>query len=779
MGLKQVKFIDWFQTRFPQAARSIPNHEGSRFDSVFIDVNCILHPAMRTAKNETQFVKKLFSILDRLLAQFIPNRVCYLSVDGPAPAAKLLTQKARRATKNASKKSDHMSTIQITPGCPFMARLEQYLSYYTVRYLQHRRELGISPDLKFVIDHSNNPGEGESKIIENIVQQAGNIRGRPCAVVTMDSDAVIQAIALGIPNMYVIRKDQPGNPALAVSIDRFLQALESYFPGESDKARLDFCALCLFRGNDYLRGLAVGLEKLWRAYVYTKLVDPVIQERGSLRFLIDTESKTFDLLFLKQLILNSYKNPSALSLAATLVQDRLQKQSQQQQTATSSPSTIAGSEAYRNRASGELEDDEDDQDDQDASNRSDDESSSADDSDSGSDEESSNSSALVEDESEDELDALTYSVKKFLTGVLWNLEMYCSGTCPDVSFTYEFQHSPPRRALVNFVDATAQIKQYARLLPSATRAVTGVAVTDKKYLHPLVCALILLPAEAGKKYLPQSIVAVHTQIVPQESKYLTQEEMEVIDEKVRVLIEILAASAKSHDIEIAKELSALYETRSPYIWTRLRVVNPQARPTVMPVSPNVVINQLSLDAASNSTTGTGTGGQDGSSTSTSSLLMFSDLVPQPDIKCTMVKIPPRVPLDRSSSISDSKSDLGVSFVLWPAVRYYSARTFAAPKLAILLRAEQTLQTADKQSIEFYSNSGSGNRDSNNRNRNNISNQTTKARCRYLTEIKYQQGVGQERVVLVKVIVKGKGKVKAEAGIRRAWQALKALRVKGG
>jgi hypothetical protein len=42
-----------------------------------------------------------------------------------------------------------------------MLRLERYLSYYTVRYLQHRRSQGISPDLKFVIDHSNNPGEGE------------------------------------------------------------------------------------------------------------------------------------------------------------------------------------------------------------------------------------------------------------------------------------------------------------------------------------------------------------------------------------------------------------------------------------------------------------------------------------------------------------------------------------------------------------------------------------------------------------------------------------------
>lgn len=99
MGLKEVKFIDWFKGKFPNAARVVARHEGAHFDSVFIDVNCILHPAMRAAKNEAQFVKKLYTILDKTLSQFIPDRICYLSVDGPAPLAKLLTQKARRASK--------------------------------------------------------------------------------------------------------------------------------------------------------------------------------------------------------------------------------------------------------------------------------------------------------------------------------------------------------------------------------------------------------------------------------------------------------------------------------------------------------------------------------------------------------------------------------------------------------------------------------------------------------------------------------------------------------
>ncbi|KAF9910109.1 hypothetical protein EC991_007241 [Linnemannia zychae] len=99
MGLKEVKFFDWFRGKFPLATQVVARHQGAHFDSVFIDVNCILHPAMRAAKNESMFVKKLYTILDRTLAQFVPDRICYLSVDGPAPLAKLLTQKARRASK--------------------------------------------------------------------------------------------------------------------------------------------------------------------------------------------------------------------------------------------------------------------------------------------------------------------------------------------------------------------------------------------------------------------------------------------------------------------------------------------------------------------------------------------------------------------------------------------------------------------------------------------------------------------------------------------------------
>ncbi|KAG0005253.1 hypothetical protein BGZ80_009243 [Entomortierella chlamydospora] len=633
MGLKQVKFIDWFQSKFSMSVRSVPNQEGSHFDSVFIDINCLIHPSVRAASNEAMFVKKLFSILDKLLAQFIPSRICYLSVDGPAPIAKILTQKARRAAKG-SKPRKGMSTLQITPGCPFMARLEHYLSYYSVRYLQHRQQLGISPDLKFVIDHSNNPGEGENKIIENIVQQASNIRGRPCAIIAMDSDAIIQAIALGIPNIYVIRKDSPANPAIVISIDKFMRTLEEIFPGESNRVRLDFCALCLFRGNDYLRGLHVSLEKLWTSYLFTKLIDPEIKQRGALRFLIDSDYKTFDLFFLRKLILNSYKDPRQLQqtlqeaqesnpILPSLVTNKLGNLEIKNEGDTDSPDenkSDSETEGDSELTSKEEEDDDDEEDEEDEEEEEE------------------------EEEDDDDMEAKDYSMKKFLAGVLWNIEMYCSGTCPDISFCYEYQCGPPRKAVVTYVDSVAQTKRHSTLLPSTTNGILSVARSDKKYLHPLVCGLILLPLETGSAYLPKSISPFHSQIVSSESEHPTQDEMEAIDLKVSGLIEILESSGKGNDAVIAKELSGLYMTRPPYIWTRVRVVNPNSKPIAMPVSPNVIIDQLN-------DTKTADAGK--TSAATTTLHKFSALQEQPDIKCNMVRVPPNV-VQTQSSESNAK-----------------------------------------------------------------------------------------------------------------------------
>ncbi|KAF9910108.1 hypothetical protein EC991_007240 [Linnemannia zychae] len=500
-----------------------------------------------------------------------------------------------------------MSTLQVTPGCPFMLRLEQYLSYYTVRYLQHRRSQGISPDLKFVIDHSNNPGEGESKIIENVVQQASNIRGRPCAILSMDSDAIIQAITLGMPNIFVVRKDSPQNPIFVVSIDKFMRSLEGMFPGESNRTRLDFCALCLFRGNDYLRGLYVGLERLWLAYLYTRLVDPAIQTRGPAKYLIDADLKTFDLFFLKQLILNSYKDNNTLKAPESLA-PRLTQQQQQAPASRDSEDTT-DQEEYENTSDMESEDGDGSSEDETGGNV-----------------DGTGSGSETEDIADQE--NKSYSVKDYLEGVLWNLEMYCSGVCPDVSFTYKFRTAPPRRAIVTYVDMIAQRKPYQTLSPISTKKLVGVVRSEKTYLHPLVCAMVLLPIDRAAAYLPESMALVQSSIVPSDPKSLSYEEIMIIEETVHGVIKVLANSDKSQDVKVSQELYDLYNNRSPYIWTRVRAVKPRSPKTTIPLSPSVIIDALealSISAESKSASQQG---------------RFVDLEHQQDIICTLTKIPP-------------------------------------------------------------------------------------------------------------------------------------------
>ncbi|KAF9217481.1 hypothetical protein CPC16_009029 [Podila verticillata] len=603
MGIKQVKFSDWFLRRFPHVGQVVHGGQSIKFDSVFIDVNCILHPALRSSKTETAFVKKFFRILDSLLEQFVPGRICYLSIDGPAPLAKMLTQKARRLSKSGSK-SKGMSSLQATPGCPFMTRVEHYLSYYTVRYLQQRRNQGISPDLKFVIDHSNNPGEGESKIIENIVLQAANIRERPCAIVSMDSDAILQAIALGMPNIHVVRKDGPA-PGTVLSIDKFMHALEQIFPGESNRVRLDFCAICLFRGNDYLRGMAVGLEKLWKAYLYTKLADTLIQSR-KFKFLIDTDFRTFDLFFLRQLMMNSEKHPSKLYLKSAQI-----------------GATEPVDEVWVDRAIAVEKEDEYglESDKESVDDRSDNDTNS----DAGSSESDSEPGILEsEDKEDDELDVKSYSVHEYLVGILWNLEMYCSGKCPDVAYVYEFQYGPPRRAISEYVTALAQVKATQDLTPTSTGKIVRSAKTDRQYLHPLVCALVLIPATIGSPYLPVSVAQIHQNVVSAHRRYLTFDEMEQVDTEIKATLVHLRHSKAHEDKIAAEEVSALYLTRQPYIWTRVRVLHQNRAPAIMPQSPTIILAQLNP-----------TGQVDGNSKP------FLNLQSQPDIIRNAVKgLPP-------------------------------------------------------------------------------------------------------------------------------------------
>jgi hypothetical protein len=138
-----------------------------------------------------------------------------------------------------------------------------------------------------------------------------------------------------------------------------------------------------------------------------------------------------------------------------------------------------------------------------------------------------------------------------------------------------------------------------------------------------------LPIDKAAAYLPESMALVQSSIVPSNSKSLAYEEMTVIEETVRGIIEVLAKSEKPQDVKVSQELYGLYNTRPPYIWTRVRVVKPHTPKTLTPLSPSAIIDALENISISAERKGTSQQGR------------FVDLEYQQDIICTLTKVLPR------------------------------------------------------------------------------------------------------------------------------------------
>jgi XRN 5'-3' exonuclease N-terminus len=96
-------FSKWLLGSFPECAVVVPSRSSDSYCHVMFDMNQLCHQAARRAHNLETFAKLLFREIDATLRNCVPTKSIYFAFDGPAPVAKLLTQRRRRA-KDASKK---------------------------------------------------------------------------------------------------------------------------------------------------------------------------------------------------------------------------------------------------------------------------------------------------------------------------------------------------------------------------------------------------------------------------------------------------------------------------------------------------------------------------------------------------------------------------------------------------------------------------------------------------------------------------------------------------
>jgi len=186
------------------------------------------HIHTHIAKDPDHFIILVFTRLDRLLRTLRPARSIVLAMDGPAPLAKLLTQRSRRrragrreakavaadeaalppssssAESSEEDEGDNaLSSLALTPGTPVMARLQAALEYWCFARLGRPPRRGAPPTGRppaIELSSAGVPGEGELKLLARLLYPGGAIPAGPDdthCVVGGDSDLLL--MAMGAP----------------------------------------------------------------------------------------------------------------------------------------------------------------------------------------------------------------------------------------------------------------------------------------------------------------------------------------------------------------------------------------------------------------------------------------------------------------------------------------------------------------------------------------------------------------------------------------------------
>lgn len=257
----------------------------------FIDYNAMIHPIAHqvmgaeapAAPIETTIIKQVWQSTTALIADVKATAGVYLCVDGVAPFAKMMQQRARRflSTMRPARPWD---TNAISPGTPFMAQLGKYI----------QKKIGAGAGAPIIFSGADQPGEGEHKIFAMLGDAPGKtlIHG-------MDADLIMLSLLAGHPGITLMRAGGgPADPQY-LNIDALRSAIIDHVASEY---KWEICGvpenliiekyviLCFLLGNDFVPHLAClslknnGYDHLLRAApkeaitdIY-RLVLPIFQE---------------------------------------------------------------------------------------------------------------------------------------------------------------------------------------------------------------------------------------------------------------------------------------------------------------------------------------------------------------------------------------------------------------------------------------------------------------------------------------------------------------------
>eukprot|EP00041_Stephanoeca_diplocostata_P003335 m.33619 g.33619 ORF g.33619 m.33619 type:complete len:1400 (-) comp14246_c0_seq1:761-4960(-) len=225
------KFYRWTSERYPCLSKTIQNDEIPEFDNLYLDMNGIIHNCSHPNDEDPNFriteahiFKAVMKYIEGLFKIIRPKKLFYMAVDGVAPRAKMNQQRARRfrsakeaelALKMAIRKGTYkegddegrFDSNCITPGTPFMCRLQEHLEYFVHWKLTTDM---LWRNVEVILDGHECPGEGEHKILDYIRMKkssAGyNPNTRHC-MYGLDADLMILGLLSHEPYFFLLREE--------------------------------------------------------------------------------------------------------------------------------------------------------------------------------------------------------------------------------------------------------------------------------------------------------------------------------------------------------------------------------------------------------------------------------------------------------------------------------------------------------------------------------------------------------------------------------------------
>lgn len=243
------------------------------------------HVKWSIAYIEKLIIAKVITLTTHLICTVVkPTKQVYIAIDGPAPRAKMVQQRARRYKKvmerafkrritrdHGTDLTDIWDTSKISPGTPFMAALSKALqaACKSNQFSQHTMTgPGCSgKPIRIILSDGTVPGEGEHKFNESLTERGGNV-----CIYSNDGDLIIlanrftgdkasKAKSKNITILRTITTHDPlydpvlKHPFAFLYVKKYQDAMIEEMElnvYDADRVMYDFVFMSFFGGNDFV-----------------------------------------------------------------------------------------------------------------------------------------------------------------------------------------------------------------------------------------------------------------------------------------------------------------------------------------------------------------------------------------------------------------------------------------------------------------------------------------------------------------------------------------------